>query len=207
MEVITIASAKGGVSKSLLAVNLFSYLKNRKNKKVLLIDTDEQKSAFEFLQELGEENAALALDEKEFKLILKQAEEEKIDFVVVDTAPTITEFNGKILENSHKVLIAVKPAKFDIKSIYNTIEVVNHSHAKSCILFTQTINNSTNTKKNIEELKTMFETENVKVLDYELSHSAVYVNAINDNKTIFDTKGNTKQKNELIEIFASLLAI
>lgn len=75
------------------------------------------------------------------------------DHVVIDTPPTITPLNAMIIRLSDKVLIAVKPARFDIKSVYNTIDLVKETKAKSYILLTQTINTSVNTKKNIEELQ------------------------------------------------------
>lgn len=204
MKIITIASAKGGVSKSLLAINLFDYLKNEENKKVLLLDIDAQKSAFDFLDELGEEDIAATSDESEVLEVLSLCKKEKYDFVVIDTAPTITKLNATIIKQSDKVLIAVKPARFDIKSVYNTIDLVKESKAKSCVLLTQTINNSSNTKKNIEELREIFDKEKVMVLNNTLSNSVAYVNCINNLQIVFKSK-YTKQKIELAKIFASLL--
>lgn len=205
MEIITIASAKGGVSKSLLAVNLYDYLKNE-GKQVLLLDTDQQKSAFDFLEEQGEENITATSDISEIKKIFKLAKTEGYDYVVVDTAPTITNLNASLISLSDKVLIAVKPARFDVKSVYNTVDLVKNSNAKCCILLTQTINTSSIIKSNIEELREIFKEEGIVVLNNTLSHSAAYVNSINDGKTIFQTK-QTKQKFELTKIFSSLLTI
>lgn len=208
MEIISIVSAKGGVSKSLLSINLYDYLK-RDNKKVLLIDTDKQKSSFDFLKELNEEDISAVSTESDFDFVLAQAKKEKepYDYIVVDTAPTITPLNAHIIKHSDKVLIAAKPARFDIKSIYNVVDLVKESKVKdSCILFTQTINNSTNTKKNLDELVEIFKQEDMKVLPCYLSNSMIYVNAINDLKTIFSTK-HTKQKLELTKIYASLLSL
>lgn len=205
MEIITIASAKGGVSKSLLAVNLYDYLKNE-GKQVLLLDTDLQRSAFEFLNDIGEEDITATVEISEVKDILKQAEKEKYDYVVVDTAPTITNLNASLISLSNKVLIAVKPARFDVKSVYNTVDLVKNSNAKCCILLTQTINTSSIIKNNIEELREIFKEEGIVVLNNTLSHSAAYINSINDGKTIFQTK-QTKQKFELTKIFSSLLTI
>lgn len=205
MEIITIASAKGGVSKSLLAVNLYDYLKNE-GKQVLLLDTDQQKSAFDFLEEQGEENITATSDISEIKKIFKLAKTEGCDYVVVDTAPTITNLNASLISLSDKVLIAVKPARFDVKSVYNTVDLVKNSNAKCCILLTQTINTSSIVKSNIEELREIFKEEGIVVLNNTLSHSAAYINSINDGKTIFQTK-QTKQKFELTKIFSSLLTI
>ena len=204
MEIITIASAKGGVSKTLLAVNLYDYLKSIEGKKVLLIDTDIQESAFDFLNELEEEDITTATTIENFNKVLQLAATEKYDYVVVDTSPTITAFHKEIISKSSKVLLPVKPARFDIKSIYNTIDLIKNTKVKSCVLFTQTINTSTNTKSNIQELKDIFNKENVEVLPCVLSNSVAYVNSINELKTIFRTK-YTKQKLELTKIFTLLL--
>lgn len=205
MEVITIASAKGGVSKTLLAVNLYDYLKNIENKKVLLVDTDTQESAFDFLNDLKEEDISTATTIESFNRVLQLAKAENYDYIVVDTSPTITAFHKEIISKSDRVLLPVKPARFDIKSIYNTIDLVKNENVKSCILFTQTINTSTNTKSNLEELREIFKKENVSVLPAVLSNSVAYVNSINELKPIFRTK-YTKQKLELTKIFAQLLA-
>lgn len=207
MEVITIASAKGGVSKTLLALNLFDYLKNEEGKKVLLLDTDAQKSAFDFMTELNEEEISTATTVQDFEHVLREAKKEGYDYIVVDTAPTINPLNAHIIQNSNRVLIALKPARFDVKSAYNTVDLVKmNKSCKSCVLLTQTINTSTNTKKNIQELAEVFEQENIKMLPNTLSSSVVYVNAINDLKLIFQTK-HTKQKIELAKIYASLLSL
>lgn len=204
MEIITIASAKGGVSKTLLAVNLYDYLKSVENKKVLLVDTDIQESAFDFLNELEEEDVTTATTSENFNKVLELAAAENYDYIVVDTSPTISSFHREIISKSNKVLMPVKPSRFDIKSIYNTIDLVKKTKVKSCVLFTQTINTSTNTKNNIEELKEIFTKENVEVLPAVLSNSVAYINSINELKTIFKTK-YTKQKLELTKIFTLLL--
>lgn len=136
MEIITSASAKGGVSKSLLSINLYFYLKDEEQKKVLLIDTDKQQSSFDFLSELGEEDMSTAHTEKEVKEVIAQAKKYGYDYVVIDTPPTITPLNAMIIRLSDKVLIVVKPARFDVKSVYNTIDLVKETKAKSCILLT-----------------------------------------------------------------------
>lgn len=205
MEVVTIASAKGGVSKTLLAVNLYDYLKNIENKKVLLVDTDTQESAFDFLNDLKEEDISTATTTENFNRVLQLAANEQYDYIVVDTSPTITAFHKEIISKSDRVLLPVKPARFDVKSVYNTIDLVKDVNVKSCILFTQTINTSTNTKSNLEELREIFKKENVSVLPAVLSNSVAYVNSINELKPIFRTK-YTKQKIELTKIFAQLLA-
>lgn len=205
MEIISIVSAKGGVSKSLLAINLYDYLKNEEGKKVLLLDTDSQKSAFNFLEEMKEEDVSEATTKKDIDYVIAEARKENYDYVVIDTAPTITALNAHIIEISDRVLIAVKPARFDVQSAYNTIDLVKQNkNCKSFILLTQTINTSTNTKKNIDELRELFQQEQIKVIDYTLSSSVVYVNSINDLKPIFQTK-HTKQKLELTKIFTCLL--
>ena len=204
MEIITIASAKGGVSKTLLAVNLYDYLKSVENKKVLLVDTDIQESAFDFLNELEEEDVTTATTSENFNKVLELAAAENYDYIVVDSSPKISSFHREIISKSNKVLMPVKPSRFDIKSIYNTIDLVKNTKVKSCVLFTQTINTSTNTKNNIEELKEIFTKENVEVLPAVLSNSVAYINSINELKTIFKTK-YTKQKLELTKIFTLLL--
>lgn len=118
-----------------------------------MIDTDKRQSSFDFLSELGEEDMSTAHTEKEVKEVIAQAKKYGYDYVVIDTPPTITPLNAMIIRLSDKVLIAVKPARFDVKSVYNTIDLVKETKVKSCILLTQTINTSVNTKKNIEELQ------------------------------------------------------
>ncbi|NBI43939.1 AAA family ATPase [[Haemophilus] felis] len=202
MQIISIVSAKGGSSKSLLSVNLFDYLKNQKDFKVMLIDTDMQKSSFNFLS--NEDTVVFASTEKELIETLKAASQNQFDFVVIDTAPTITQLNKKIIEISDKILFTTKPAAFDVQSIYNSIDLLEQKE-KGYLLLVQTINTSTKTKHNITEIQEIFKKEKINVINCTLSHSVAYINAINEAKTIFQTK-YTKQKIEMAEIFAILLS-
>ena len=163
-----------------------------------------QCSTFNFLKENEIDLVEKAFNEKELTNILKKSVAENFDYVIIDTQPTITKYNAFIMSVSHRNLITSKASKLDIQSVFNTVDIAKKTESKNFFLLTQTINNSTITKKNIEEIQQILEKEQIKVIKTTLSNSVVYVNSINENKSIFHTK-HTKQKIELTEIFTSLL--
>ena len=209
MNIITIASSKGGVSKSLLSVCFYLYLK-KQGKNTFLLDTDSQKSSIRFLQKLdkNDEYVDYCNNEKDFINYSKQLEEAGIEYLIVDTSPTITPFNTFVIEHSSKLVLCCKPALFDIESILDKLEVIKTSSTKhnACLLFTQVANNAMKTIKNLKELRQDLTSEGlITVLNNHLSHSTAYLNALNEIDNIFLNKKYSKQQTELERIFEEIL--
>ncbi|MGY4676053.1 AAA family ATPase [Ursidibacter arcticus] len=208
MKTITIASSKGGVSKSLISVCLYLYLK-KQSKKVFLLDTDKQKSSLRFLKKLDNDDENVDYLEQNiesFKASVELLSSHNYDYLIVDTSPTITAFNTAVIANSNKVLLCSKPSIFDVESLLDKLDVLKQTETQDySLIFTQVVNNAIKTKQNIKDLKNGLTEQGFKVLNNTLSHSTAYLNAINEIDNIFENAKYRKQQNELTKIFEELL--
>ncbi len=126
MPVICIASAKGGVGKTTLAVNLAA-LAADDNANALIIDLDPQRSAADWrtVRTVGRplpRVAAATIDQ--LPELLAAAKAEGLNLVVLDTPPHATSEIFEAARLSDLVLIPVRPAVLDLRSAARTLDGV-----------------------------------------------------------------------------------
>lgn len=123
MKVICIASAKGGVGKTTLALNLAAMAADQ-GEKVLILDLDRQRSVAAWRRVRTAERpmpraANAALDE--LPQMLAAAEAEGLSLVVLDTPPHAA---GRIFQAAALadfVLVPIRPAVLDLRSASRTL--------------------------------------------------------------------------------------
>ena len=123
MRVLVIASQKGGVGKSTLAVHLATEAVAQK-KRALVLDLDPQGSAMEWANRRGDlppdvSGANPASVAKE----IERARAEGYDLVVIDTAPHADHAALQAARVADLVAIPCRPSTFDIAAISATLDL------------------------------------------------------------------------------------
>ena len=123
MNVITIASRKGGVGKSTLTAHIsaFAHMSGRRS---LIIDADPQGSltlwhAMRANGELPLRNAAQGIDR-----LVASAQIDGVEWVVIDTAPTMWVVVQEAIRVATMVVIPLRPGFFDIATVQDTVKIV-----------------------------------------------------------------------------------
>ena len=120
--IITIASQKGGVGKSTIAINLALGIAGLPGKTtVALVDADEQRSCSETLHNHNRDNLTLYEASEKPHIIIEQATQKHI---FIDTPPHSHEIMYQAAAVSEAVLIPLQPSPLDIRGAANTVKAL-----------------------------------------------------------------------------------
>lgn len=134
MRVLVIASQKGGVGKSTLAVHLAAEATAQGNR-VLLLDLDPQGSTMEWANRRGDlppdvSGANPASITKE----ISRATTEGYDLVVIDTAPHADHAALQAARAADLVAIPCRPSTFDIAAISATLDLCKLANKRAIVV-------------------------------------------------------------------------
>lgn len=122
MNVITLASRKGGAGKSTLTAHLAA-VAHQAGRRCLVVDADPQGSLtlWHSLRLRGEpplRSAARGIDG-----LLVTAEREGYEWVFIDTAPTMWVVVGEAIRAATMVVVPARPGLFDLAAVRETVAV------------------------------------------------------------------------------------
>src|SRR5665213_2079422 len=138
MNVIVLASQKGGVGKTTLAAHLAIAAEAAGAGPVVLIDTDPQGSLSAWWNVREAEAPALApstiaeLPEKLAALAVAG-----YTFAVIDTPPAITGAIRAVVGTADLVLIPTRPSPHDLRAVGSTVELVQDADKPFVFIVTQ----------------------------------------------------------------------
>jgi len=143
MQVIVLASQKGGVGKTTLAVHLAVEAQVRSGGPVAMIDTDPQGSMTAWWNERKADTPALSpTPAAELPAKIKALENAGFRMVFIDTPPAITASVSSILQVSDFVLIPVRPSPNDLRAVGRTIDLVRANAKPFAFVLTQAKQNA-----------------------------------------------------------------
>jgi chromosome partitioning protein len=155
-SIITLAHQKGGVGKSTIALNLYSYYE-RAGLRTVIVDIDPQGSITGFIEFSGAERFNLIRrgDFKTYAELLQKIQ--SFEVVVIDTPPYLSKELEEIIKITDIIIIPCKASLFDVLAIQQTIEYIKsrtESNKKiiSAIILTMVISGASLQKETREHL-------------------------------------------------------
>ena len=202
MNIIAIASQKGGAGKSTFAINL-AVLADRRGRPALLIDTDAQASLTVW-HRLRKSRTPLLVPCRagELGAVLDTARRhESIDWVFIDGPPQNNEDIVEMMLAATLVVIPTRPAIFDIAAAAATIEMARRLKRPFFVAL-----NATPPKRGIAEAPLVVSArKTIAAMDAPVwrgavAHRAAYVNALSAGQgvTEFEAEGPAGEEMRLL---------
>jgi len=128
VKTVALISRKGGAGKSTFALHLAA-LASETNPRVIVIDTDEQKSTSKWWESRGRENPALiecGMDK--IDQAIAAARKHDFDWVFIDTPPYGSSEIARIAALADICIVPCRPNPIDLDALPRTLEVTGAQH-------------------------------------------------------------------------------
>ncbi len=127
MQVIAVASRKGGSGKTTLSGHLAVAAEQAGRAPVALVDIDPQGSLSDWWN-AREADSPLFVQTNVERLAedVRRLEDMGIDLLVIDTPPALTALMADVIAVSDLIVIPTRPSPHDLRSLGRTVELVEH---------------------------------------------------------------------------------
>lgn len=195
MKTIVIESQKGGSGKTMLAAHL-AVEAERNNDAAWVIDTDRQ-ATLSLWHERRKDDTPQRLDAPLDRMpeALAKVAEQGAAYCFIDTAPTISEQNTKLLRLADLVLIPVRPSPSDLWSVAETVAQVKAAAKPFLFVITQAKTQATITAQAVAALS-----EHGRVAQAFIADRVAYAAAMTGGSTAPElaAKGHAAQEIEAL---------
>ena len=193
MQVVVVASQKGGAGKSTIALHLAA----RANGPAVLLDMDPQKTLSTWWHHRDAETPAMAeatigtLTSK-----LKSLDAEGYRVCIIDTPPAVTASIAAVIAAADLVLIPVRPSPADLWAVGATVEIARKHDKPFAFVLSQATRGSTLVTQAMSALS-----EHGRVAGVIYSRVA-FAGVLGDGKTVMDHEPNGQGAKEIADIWA-----
>jgi chromosome partitioning protein len=123
MDILVIASQKGGAGKTTIAGHL-AVMAQQQGKSVAIIDTDPQGSLASWWNERKDDTPVfIEAQIPQLKEQLNVLKEAGADLIIIDTPPAVTDLIKQVMILADLVIIPTRPSPHDLRAIGGTIEI------------------------------------------------------------------------------------
>ena len=203
MKIIAIISQKGGAGKTTLAVHLAAAAVEA-GRMSAVIDLDPQATAASW----GDRRQA-ALPEVvsgqavRLPTLLKAAEENRADFLVLDTAPNADQTASLAARSADLVLIPCRAAAFDLEAIETTLLLAKAANKPAYVVL-----NAVPPRSGIgKEAAVGLTGRGAKVAPRQLTQRAAFAHSVIDGRTAQEFEPQGKAAEEIRELYAWICSI
>lgn len=201
MQVIVVASRKGGAGKTTLSRSIGVMAEISGAGPVALIDTDEQAGLAMWWNARESQTpvfASVTIDN--LKTHLNSLRDAGVKLVVIDTPPGMTRESSLVLQavlpNADLVLIPVRPSPDDLRSVGATIELVEQAKKKMIFVINGAANRAAITGKVAIELS-----QHGTVAPVLLFQRTVFATSAIDGCTVQEVEPNGNSAKEVAELW------
>ena len=197
MKTIAIISQKGGAGKTTVAIHLAVAAENR-GMKTALFDLDPQASASSWSDKRNKPSpAVVSAQAARLPGLLKQAEAQAADLVIIDSAPNADAASLAAAQAADLILIPCRPAAFDLNAIGTTLNLASVAGKPAYVL----LNAVPAFGKVGEEARLALRSGGVDVAIPMLHQFVAYAHAVNDGRTAQEYDPKSKAAAEIDALF------
>jgi chromosome partitioning protein len=195
MKTIVIESQKGGSGKTMLAAHL-AVEAQRCAEEAWVIDTDRQATLSKWHERRKDETPQrLDAPVERIPEALQKAAGQGVQYCFIDTAPTISDQNTRLLKLADLILIPVRPSPSDLWAVAETVALVKDAGKPFLFVVTQAKSQATITAQAIAALS-----EHGRVAQSFIADRVAYAAAMTGGNTApeVSTKGHAAQEIEAL---------
>ena len=193
MQVVVLASQKGGSGKTTLSGHLAVEAEARGAGPVVLIDTDPQGSLSDWWNARASETPAfarVAIDE--LGACLSELREMGVKLAVIDTPPAITQSIASVVAHADLVIIPARPSPHDLRAVGATIDIVEHLQKPLVFVI-----NAATARAKITGESAVALSQHGTVAPVTLHHRVDFAASMVDGKTIGEIDAKSKSAREV----------
>ena len=197
MKVISIVSQKGGVGKSTLSIHLATAAKI-KNQESALIDLDPQASASKWSDSREVEYpVVISCQASRLEKVLAAAQDEKADFVVIDSAPHSESAALAAIRSADLILIPCQPSILDLRAISDTIDLVRLAKKEAIALLNCVPTRGTLGNEAAEAIKQY----SIPIAPVQISERTAFVRCLSAGLTVMEYEPKGKASKEIWQLY------
>jgi chromosome partitioning protein len=174
MDVITLASRKGGAGKSTLTAQLAAQAQVV-SRRVLVIDADPQGSLKLWHSRRAGEGLKLVTPERGLERAIAFAMIEGFDTVFIDTAPTMWVVVQEAIRAATLVLIPARPGFLDLDAVRETVKTARERNKPYAVVLNACpVKRDEREAPAVAQSRAYLDREGVPVFDGQISHRAAF---------------------------------
>jgi chromosome partitioning protein len=199
MKVISLASAKGGASKSTMTLHL-AVAATEAGLKTAIIDTDPQGTLGKWWNERKAETPAMASGAiSVLANTLRSLDKDLYDIVFIDTPPQTTASIGAVIALSDLILIPVRPSLADLWSVGSTIDIARKHSKPFAFILAQATRGATITTQTMAALSEHGPVTGV------MHHRVGYAAILGSGEALSEQEPRSQGAKEMAGIWANVL--
>ena len=204
MNVITLASRKGGSGKSTLTAHLAAFAQ-KLGKRSLILDADPQGSLtlWHSLRRGGQpplENAARGIDR-----LIAHAMIDGVEWVFIDTAPTLWVVVQEAIRAATLVLIPARPGFFDLAAVHETVAVARkHGKPYAVVINAAPVKRDEKESPAVALSRAELDRLAVPVWSGQISHRAAYLTSLAAGASAGELAPDSLARHEIARLWSAV---
>lgn len=197
MQVIAVASQKGGSGKTTLAGHIAVQAERVGAGPVAMIDTDPQGSLSEWWNvREASEPVFVRTSMSRLKQDIERMRFIGIELLIIDTPPAITSVIGEVIRLSDLVIIPTRPSPHDLRSVGATVELVEQ-YGKPLIF----VVNGATPRARITSEAVIALSQHGTLAPSIIHHRVDFAASMIDGRTVMEVSKGTKSSDEIAALW------
>ncbi len=197
MQVVALASRKGGSGKTTLAGHLAVEAERRDAGPVALIDVDPQGSLADWWNARRAETPLFVRTAfPSFSRDLDRLRQQDVELLVIDTPPALGDEMRDVLRHVDLVVIPTRPSPHDLRSIGATVDLVEQLGKPLVFVVNSATKNARITNETISLLS-----QHGPLAPAIIHHRVDFASSMIDGRTVMELPGNTAAAREVAHLW------
>src|SRR5262249_37343045 len=204
MNVITLASRKGGAGKSTLTAQLSAFAHQR-GRRCLIVDADPQGSLTLWHSRRPDGQPALQNAARGIDRLLAHAMLQNYDWVFIDTAPTMWVVVQEAIRAATLVVIPARPGFFDIAAVRETaMTAAKHGKPYAVVINAAPVKRDEKESPAVALSRTELSRRAIPTWSGQISHRAGYITSLGAGGSVSEIGPGTVAASEIAGLWSAI---